>query len=78
MYQIYVCPSGFSVFKDHKHVYQYLPNLKYIINNKILSKKNKIHKWTNICENHSLEYYHYLISSENHFIIIVKHFFGIK
>lgn len=41
MYHIYVCPSGFSVFKDHKHVYQYLPNLKYIINNKILSKKKK-------------------------------------
>lgn len=39
MYHIYVCPSGFSVFKDHKHMYQYLPNLKYIINNKILSKK---------------------------------------
>lgn len=75
MYHIYVCPSGFSVFKDHKHMYQYLSNLKYIINNKILSKK-KIHKWTNICVNHSLEYYHYLISSENLFIIIVKHFFG--
>lgn len=76
MYQIYVCPSSFGVFKDHKHVYQYLPNLKYIINNKILSPPKKIHKWTNISQNHSLEYYHYLISSENHFIIIEKHFFG--
>lgn len=73
MYHIYVCPPGFRVFKDHK--YMYLPNIKYIINNTIISKK-KIHKWTNICVNHSLEYYHYLSSSEIHFIIIVKHFFG--
>lgn len=77
MYHIYVCSSGFSVFKDHKYMYQYLPNLKYIINNTILSKKKRhTNGQTNIFVDYCLKYYHYLISSENHFIIIVKHFFG--
>lgn len=39
MYQIYVCPPGFRVFKDPK--YMYLPNLKYIINNTLFFSKKK-------------------------------------
>lgn len=41
-------PQVFRVFRDHK--YMYLPNLKYIINNTILSKKRYTNEHKYMCK----------------------------